>query len=45
MAAQGDADNELAVHRRGYDGFIRMFRISAVLCAIVALIVVLLIRK
>jgi hypothetical protein len=45
MAAQGDADKELTVHRRGYEKFISMFRISAMVCAIVAFIVVLLIRK
>jgi hypothetical protein len=45
MAAQGDADKELTVHRQGYEKFISMFRIGAVVCAIIAFIVVLLIRK
>jgi hypothetical protein len=45
MAAQGDADKELTVHRQGYEKFISMFRIGAVICAIIAFIVVLLIRK
>jgi hypothetical protein len=45
MAAQGDADKELTVHRQGYAKFISMFRISAVTCAIIAFVVVLLIRK
>jgi hypothetical protein len=45
MAAQGDADKELTVHRRGYEKFVSMFRISAVVCAIIPFIIVLLIRK
>ena len=45
MAAQGDADKELTVHRQGYEKFISAFRMSAVVCAIIAFIVVLLIRK
>jgi hypothetical protein len=45
MAAQGDADKDLTVHRQGYEKFVSMFRISAFICAIVAFIVILLIRK
>ena len=43
MAADVDADKELIVHRRGYESFIRMFRISAVICAIIAFAVILII--
>jgi hypothetical protein len=45
MVAQGESDKELTVHREGYERFIGMFRISAMVCAIIAFIVVLLIRK
>jgi hypothetical protein len=45
MAAQGDADKELTVHRRGYEKFVFAFRISAIACAVIAFIIVLLIRK
>ena len=45
MVAEGEADKELIVHRRGYESFISMFRIAAGICLVVALIVVLVIRK
>jgi hypothetical protein len=45
MAAPGDTDKELTVHREGYERFITMFRISALICAIIAFVVILLIRK
>jgi t-SNARE complex subunit (syntaxin) len=45
MAAQGDLDNDLAVHRRGYEKFITAFRVSAVICFIIAFIVILVIAK
>ena len=45
MAAPGESDKELSVHREGYERFVHMFRRSAVACAIIAFIVVLLIRK
>ncbi len=45
MAAQGEMDNELAVHRRGYEKFITLFRIGAVICLVIALVVILIIRK
>ena len=43
MAAQGEADKELIVHRRGYERFIRLFRTGAIVCLIVAFIVILII--
>ena len=43
MAAEVDADKELIVHRRGYESFIRLFRMSAIVCAIIAFIIILII--
>ncbi|MBV9930357.1 MAG: hypothetical protein JO013_05375 [Alphaproteobacteria bacterium] len=45
MAAQGEIDKETAVHRQGYERFISMFRMGAVICFILAFIVILLISK
>lgn len=44
MAAE-DAEKELIVHRRGYESFISLFRISAAICLVIAFIVILLIRS
>jgi hypothetical protein len=44
MAAE-DAEKEMIVHRRGYESFISMFRISAIICLIIAFIVILVIRS
>ena len=45
MAADVDFEKEMVVHRRGYERFIGMFKAGAVICAIVAVIVILVIRK
>jgi hypothetical protein len=45
MAADTDFEKEMTVHRRGYERFIGLFRMSAVICAIIAFVVILLIRK
>jgi len=45
MAAQGELDKDLAVHRRGYEKFISAFRAGAVICFILAFIVILVISK
>ena len=45
MAAEGKMDQELTVHQRGYAKFITAFRVSAVICFVIALIVILIIRK
>jgi hypothetical protein len=45
MAAQGDLDKEVAVHRRGYERFITGFRTAAAICLLLAFIVILLIAK
>jgi hypothetical protein len=41
MAAEGEAEKELIVHRRGYESFIRLFRTSAIVCMIIAFIILL----
>jgi hypothetical protein len=44
MAAESvDADKELVVHRRGYESFIRLFRTSAIICLVIAFIIILII--
>ena len=45
MAAEGEADKELIVHRRGYESFISMFRIGAAVCLVLAFIIILIIRS
>jgi hypothetical protein len=45
MAADVDFEKEMVVHRRGYERFIGMFKTAAVICAIVAIVVILVIRK
>jgi hypothetical protein len=43
MAAEVDADKELIVHRRGYESFIRLLRVAAVICLVIAFIIILII--
>ena len=45
MAAEGELDKEVVTHRKGYEGFIFLMKWSAVICVIVALIVILLISE
>ena len=45
MAAEGEAEKELIVHRRGYESFISLFRISAAICLVIAFIIILIIRS
>jgi hypothetical protein len=45
MAAEGEADKELIVHRRGYESFISLFRIAAGICLVLAFIIILIIRS
>ncbi|HEY0311079.1 MAG TPA: hypothetical protein VGC56_01145 [Allosphingosinicella sp.] len=45
MAAHTDLDKEFAVHRKGYEKFISVFKVGAVLCFILAFIVILVISK
>ncbi|HEY1607361.1 MAG TPA: hypothetical protein VGF77_17370 [Allosphingosinicella sp.] len=43
MAAEGEMEKELIVHRRGYESFIRLFRNGAIACLIIAFIIILII--
>jgi hypothetical protein len=45
MAAQGDLDKEVAIHRQGYERFISLLRTGAIIAAVIAFIVILLIAK
>ena len=45
MAADGEADKELVVHRKGYESFISLFRIGAGICLVLAFIIILIIRS
>ena len=45
MAAQGDLDKEVAVHRQGYEKFITLLKTGTVIAAIIAFIVILLISR
>ena len=45
MAAEGELDRELIVHEKGYHRFIGMMRWGAVICAIIAFLVILAIAK
>jgi hypothetical protein len=40
MAAQGEMDKEVVVHRQGYERFITLLRVSAAVCLVVAFIVI-----
>ena len=43
MAAEGELDREIIVHRKGYERFIGLMRWGAVVCLITGFIVILLI--
>ena len=45
MAAEGEVEKEVIVHRKGYDGFIFLMKWGAVVCVVVAFIVILLISE
>ena len=45
MAAEGEADKELIVHRKGYESFISLFRTGAIICLVIAFIIILIIRS
>jgi hypothetical protein len=45
MAAQGEVEQEVVTHRKGYEGFVFLMKWGAIVCVIVALIVILLIRE
>ena len=43
MAANGEADKELIVHRRGYESFVSLIRTGAIVCLIIAFFIILII--
>jgi hypothetical protein len=45
MAAEGELEKEVVTHRKGYDGFVSLMKWGAVICVIIAFIVILLIRQ
>ena len=45
MAAEGEIDKEAITHKKGYEGFVFLMKWSAIVCVVVALIVILLIRE
>jgi hypothetical protein len=45
MAADTDFEKEMVIHRRGYERFIGLLKYAALACAIIAFVVILLIRK
>ena len=45
MAAEGEIDKEVITHRKGYEGFIFLMKWGAIVCVVVALIVILLISE
>jgi len=45
MAAERELENETVVHRQGYERFITMFKVGTGIALVMALIVILVIRK
>jgi len=45
MAAEGEIEKEVIVHRKGYEGFIFLMKWGAIVSLVLGLIVVLLIRE
>ncbi|HYW17360.1 MAG TPA: aa3-type cytochrome c oxidase subunit IV [Allosphingosinicella sp.] len=45
MAAEGDLEKEVIVHRKGYEGFIFLMKWGTIISMITGLIVILLIRE
>jgi hypothetical protein len=45
MAAEGELEQEVVTHRKGYEGFIFLMKWGAIVCVVIALIVILLIRN
>jgi hypothetical protein len=45
MAAEGELDREVIVHKRGYERFISLMRWGAVICLIIGFLVILAIAK
>jgi hypothetical protein len=45
MAAEGELEKEVVTHRKGYEGFVSLMKWGAIVCVVVALIVILLIAE
>ena len=45
MAAEGELDRETIVHRKGYERFTGMMRWGAVICFVIAMLVIFVISK
>jgi hypothetical protein len=45
MAAPGEIDREVIVHKRGYDGFVGLMKWGAIASFVIAMIVVFLIAE
>ena len=45
MAAEGEIEKEVIIHRKGYEGFIFLMKWGAIISITVGLIVILLIRE
>jgi hypothetical protein len=45
MAAEGEIEKEVIVHRKGYEGFTFLMKWSAIVCVVLGFIVILLIRE
>ena len=45
MAAEGEIDKEVTVHRKGYEGFLFLMKWGAIISIVTGLIVILLIRE
>jgi len=45
MAAERELENQTVVHRQGYERFITMFKVGTAIAIVMAVIVILVIRK
>ncbi|MBV8686275.1 MAG: aa3-type cytochrome c oxidase subunit IV [Alphaproteobacteria bacterium] len=45
MAAEGEMDQEIVVHRKGYEGFLTFFKVGAAISFVIAFIVILIISN
>jgi hypothetical protein len=45
MAAEGELDKEVSVHRKGYEGFLFLMKWGTIISVITGFIVILLIRE
>ncbi|HEX8261788.1 MAG TPA: aa3-type cytochrome c oxidase subunit IV [Allosphingosinicella sp.] len=45
MAAQGELEKEVVTHKKGYEGFVFLMKWGAIICMVIALIVILLISE